>query len=245
MAERLDPDYETEIRDRIDRLDDDRVLTGSAWLASTVGPKSVFPPEQSHVVEDLLETEHASIRGSVGVFASKQYAEFTAHARDDIPALLDEIDRLRANAADELLPVWEAVYEPGNVSDYLIGYANSEAAAKGAAIAWLQSESDKDPARLEWVPEPAGDRHDVWFDLIENHDDGIHTGIGITVRRRLASSPSLAAGDKQPETEALCRCGHGKHRHVDPPGTPICMDCPGDEERSWRHPYTPASKGGA
>ncbi|MFE0088824.1 hypothetical protein [Streptomyces sp. NPDC059016] len=129
--------------------------------------------------------------------------------RDEVRA---EVPR---DAADELLPVWEAVYEPGNVSDYLIGYANSEAAAKGAAIAWLQSESDKDPARLEWVSEPAGDRHDVWFDLIENHDDGIHTGIGITVRRRLASSsPSPAAGDKQPETEDVLAAKADQFDHL-------------------------------
>ncbi|MFE3326822.1 hypothetical protein [Streptomyces sp. NPDC059176] len=64
--------------------------------------------------------------------------------------------------------------------------------------------------------------------------------------RRLASSPSPAAGDKQPETEALCRCGHGKERHApDVYGAGTCGDCPGDDERSWRHPYTPASKGGA
>jgi hypothetical protein len=99
MSERLDPMYEAEIRERIDRLDDDRVLGDSTWLASSVGPKSVLPPEQSHVVEDVLETKSAVIRGSVGVFASKQYAEFTAHARDDVPALLDEVNRLRADLA--------------------------------------------------------------------------------------------------------------------------------------------------
>ncbi|MET7713739.1 hypothetical protein [Streptomyces sp. NPDC005407] len=93
----------------------------------------------------------------------------------------------RAEVIEEVLPVWEAMYEPGNVSDYLIGYANGEAAAKGAAIAWLLSESDTDAARLEWVPQPTGDRHDQWFDLIENHDDGIHTGTGINVRRRVES----------------------------------------------------------
>lgn len=92
----LSPEHEAEIRERIDRLNDDRVLTGSTWLASSVGSKSVFPPEQSHVVEDVAETTHSVIRGSVGVFGNKQHAEFTAQAPDDIAALLDEIDRLRA-----------------------------------------------------------------------------------------------------------------------------------------------------
>jgi hypothetical protein len=75
------------------------------------------------------------------------------------------------------------MYEPGNVSDYLIGYANSEAAAKGAAEAWLRSEKDE-PGRLEWLPQNPVDGYDTEFELVEHHDDGIDTGPGITVRRR-------------------------------------------------------------
>jgi len=89
----------------------------------------------------------------------------------------------RAAIVAELLPVWEAMYEPGNVSDYLIGYANSEAAAKGAAEAWLRSEKDE-PGRLEWVPQTPLDGYDQESELIERHDDGIDTGPGITVRHR-------------------------------------------------------------
>ena len=89
---------------------------------------------------------------------------------------------------DEFLPAWEATYEPGNVSDYLIGYANSEAAAKGAAIAWVTSQTDKDPASLEWVEMPVGDQHDHWYDLIQNHDDGIPTDTGVNVRHRIAAT---------------------------------------------------------
>jgi hypothetical protein len=40
------------------------------------------------------------------------------------------------------LPRWEALYEPGNVSSYLIGYLNDEAPAKAAAEAWLRSWSE-------------------------------------------------------------------------------------------------------
>jgi hypothetical protein len=84
---------------------------------------------------------------------------------------------------DLVLPAWEAMYEPGNVSDYLIGYANSEAAAKGAAEAWLRSEKDE-PGRLEWLPQNPVDGYDTEFELVEHHDDGIDTGPGITVRHR-------------------------------------------------------------
>jgi hypothetical protein len=94
---------------------------------------------------------------------------------------------------DDLLPTWEASYEPGNVSDYLIGYTNSEAAAKGAAIAWVQSQSDKDPASLEWVEAPAGHRHDTEYELIEIVD-GTVVGIGVIVRHRRAQSET-ALGD--------------------------------------------------
>lgn len=56
-----------------------------------------------------------------------------------------------------------------------------------------------------------------------------------------AERPAVA---EQPDTqtrEALCRCGHGRDRHApDVYGTGTCADCPGDEERSWRHPFTPA-----
>lgn len=89
---------------------------------------------------------------------------------------------------DELLPAWEAVYEPGNVSDYLIGYANDEAPAKAAAEAWLRSQKDE-VGRLEWTPwgtataMPSG--YDHWFELSEHHGDGIPTGPGIVVRRRV------------------------------------------------------------
>ncbi|MFD9721068.1 hypothetical protein [Streptomyces sp. NPDC059076] len=93
---------------------------------------------------------------------------------------------------------WEAVYEPGNVSDYLIGYANSEAAAKGAAIAWVLSQSDKTADRLEWEPQNWSDRHDAWFDLFERHDDGAETGVGVTVRRRLRP---YTAADFAPEDD--------------------------------------------
>lgn len=94
------------------------------------------------------------------------------------------VDAPASQTLNLVLPAWEAVYEPGNVSDYLIGYANSEAAAKGAAEAWLRSQKD-DPGRLEWIQQTPRDGYDTESELIERHDDGIDTGPGITVRRRV------------------------------------------------------------
>ena len=95
-----------------------------------------------------------------------------------------------SRSLDTVLPAWEAMYEPGNVSDYLIGYANSEAAAKGAAVAWLRSQKDE-VGRLEWVPQNPLDGYDAEFEVIERHDDGVDTGPGIVVRHRV---PHPAAG---------------------------------------------------
>lgn len=101
----------------------------------------------------------------------------------------------RLHTFDDIAPAWEACYEPGNVSDYLIGYANSEAAAKGAAIAWLKSQSDKDPATLEWIDVPSGDRYAQWFNLIQNAEDGMALDIGINVRHRLAAARQTTGQD--------------------------------------------------
>lgn len=98
------------------------------------------------------------------------------------------------------IPDWEAVYEPGNVSDYLIGYTNTEAAAKAAAIAWVLSQTDKDASRLAWVPQTWSDEHDEWFDLIEVHDDGVDTAVGVTVRHRVRP---YTAADFAPSEETV------------------------------------------
>lgn len=84
------------------------------------------------------------------------------------------------------LPTWEAMYEPGNVSDYVIGYGNSEAAAKGAAEAWLRSERGDTPGRLEWVPNPvmAVREHDQYLELVEHHTELGECATGINVRHR-------------------------------------------------------------
>lgn len=116
---------------------------------------------------------------------------------EETAALLAYVRRLRTAAAAELLPAWEAMYEPGNVSDYLIGYANSEAAAKGAAEAWMRSQSEV-TGRLEWVLQNSIDGYDSEFELIQRHDDGVDTGPGIVVRRRVATpAPAVSGGEQQ------------------------------------------------
>lgn len=108
------------------------------------------------------------------------------------------VDAPRDRSLDAVIPDWEVVYEPGNVSDYLIGYANDEAAAKGAAEAWMRSQAEV-TGRLEWTEMGLrdGDEYDRWFDLVQRHDDGIDTGPGITVRRRRTPAPAavVVAGD--------------------------------------------------
>lgn len=105
------------------------------------------------------------------------------------------VDAPTDGSLDAVLPAWEAVYEPGNVSDYLIGYANSEAAAKGAAEAWMRSQKDE-IGSLEWVHEDrlATGGYDRWFELIEHRGEGGHTGPGIVVRRRI--DKALQPGDQ-------------------------------------------------
>ena len=103
---------------------------------------------------------------------------------------------MTTNPRTDILPAWEAMYEPGNVSDYLIGYANDQDAATGMAEAWLRSQAEV-AGRLEWVAEErlATGRYDRWCELIERHTDGVDTGPGIIVRRRMAD-------EAQPNTEA-------------------------------------------
>ncbi|MFF6866704.1 hypothetical protein [Streptomyces ardesiacus] len=129
------------------------------------------------------------------------------------------------HATDTLLPAWEAVYEPGNVSDYLIGYANDQDPATGMAEAWLRSQAEV-TGRLEWVDDEqmATGRYDRWFELIERHDDGVDTGPGIIVRRRVADEVPLSPFYEHPE------CGfhwHGRDG-MDIPmrdGQPVCPRC--------------------
>lgn len=100
--------------------------------------------------------------------------------------LADEIRELQpATRLFGALPAWEATYEPGNVSDYLIGYANDVAAAKGAAEAWFRSQSEM-PGELAWEEQPInlpGAGCDVWLECHRTDEDGV-TDTGMVIRHR-------------------------------------------------------------
>lgn len=132
------------------------------------------------------------------------HADLLAHQVRRDQGLLGIVPRLTAavlavlpapSARAAVLPLWEAVYEPGNVSDYLIGYANTEAAAKGAAEAWMRSQAEV-TGRLEWVADEqlTTGRYDRWYELIEHHDDGVPTGPGIIVRRLAGEAQQVGEG---------------------------------------------------
>lgn len=119
--------------------------------------------------------------------AVNRAAKYLRRAADDAQQPETQADD-RAAIIAEVLPAWEAVYEPGNVSDYLVGYANDEAPAKAAAEAWLRSQAEV-TGRLEWVPDERQSvgEYEQWFELVERHDDSIDTGPGLIVRRRMAT----------------------------------------------------------
>ncbi|MFI6513630.1 hypothetical protein ACIBCT_39005 [Streptosporangium sp. NPDC050855] len=88
-----------------------------------------------------------------------------------VPGLLDGLDI--PDHAGDIGPAWEAAYEPGNVSDYRIGYLATEDLAKAAAETWLRSQAS-DLGRLEW---------DQYGRLGAVDDDGFETDTGLLVRR--------------------------------------------------------------
>lgn len=106
-ADRLTPQREAEYREAVAALDADRTLSLGTWTASPISGRSVVPPEQSFVVEDVLHTESAVFRCSVAVFGDERHARFTALARTAVSELLAELaavraerDEARARAAD-------------------------------------------------------------------------------------------------------------------------------------------------
>jgi hypothetical protein len=99
---------------------------------------------------------------------------------------------------DRLTPAWEAVYEPGNVSDYLIGYTNDEAPAKAAAEAWFRSQYLDTVGQLDWIAQNSGADYDAWSDLVHTAPDGDESAPGITVRCRTAAPVPVSAPEAQP-----------------------------------------------
>jgi hypothetical protein len=147
----------------------------------------------SHTDQAAANREAAARAIQANRFPDSSWESQPESVRNDYRSVADAVLAVLPPPADraavlaEVLPDWEAVYEPGNVSDYLIGYANDQDAATGMAEAWMRSQAEV-TGRLEWVSEErmATGRYDRWFELIERHTDGIDTGPGIIVRRRLA-----------------------------------------------------------
>ncbi|MEU7416738.1 hypothetical protein [Streptomyces antibioticus] len=174
---------------------------------------------------DLAADEMASRGDEFGAEDEAALDLLRRMAAEEQPA--ETQDGSRDAIIADLLPAWEAVYEPGNVSDYLIGYANDQDAATGAAEAWMRSKAEV-TGRLEWEPwgtaTPLPDGYDAWFELVERHDDGIDTGPGIIVRHRI--EPVVG---EQPDTQETRHVGGNAE------------DCPACQERGFdmlSHPWT-------
>lgn len=88
-----------EIRTLVAKVQEDRLFPASRWVASPKDRKSVLPPAKSFVVEDVFASGGSTVRASVGVFSAETLAEFVAVAREAVPALLAEVDRLAAELA--------------------------------------------------------------------------------------------------------------------------------------------------
>lgn len=85
------------------------------------------------------------------------------------------------------LPRWEAIYEPGNVSSYLIGYLNDEGPAKAAAEDWLEAQTSDVLGELRWDFCLTSGEYDAWWQLAEICE-GVETDTGMLVRHHSGQS---------------------------------------------------------
>ena len=71
----------------------------------------------------------------------------------------------------------------------------------------------------------------------------LRKALDATICRVLGYRPAVArqADDTTSKVVAapMCRCGHHKKQHSGIGPGQQCDVCPGDDEQSWRHPYTP------
>ena len=190
--------------------------------------------------------------------SSQTYAEWQAMAAllrrmaaEEQPAETQDGDRVKA-IADAIGPVMllglqnaELFDEPGQerIRDWIKWI--SETVAALPAVMGPAETQDSLPAWLYQRFMPDG----VGWENLDADDRSYWEHHARAVRRAVARGGFMAAAARpaaveQPDTqtrEALCRCGHGRDRHApDVYGTGTCADCPSDEERSWRHPFTPA-----
>lgn len=173
--------YETDEDGTAEELARDTVSTGR-WNKTV---RLVFRAPDDHLTYAVRYQQGLTEQQECDLWFGK--SEIKAVEVEQRPVVVQQWKPINAPASSSLnlvLPAWEAMYEPGNVSDYLIGYANDEAAAKGAAEAWLRSEKDE-VGLLEWLPQNPVSGYDTEFELVEHHDDGVDTGPGIVIRRRV------------------------------------------------------------
>jgi hypothetical protein len=101
-----------------------------------------------------------------------------------------------AEAAEQPLPVWEAVYDSATFTPYLIGYCNDEIAARGAAEAWFRSRTEG-VTGLGWRPDPvlAGGEWEQWLTLSQIEAGGMLLATDIVVRQRPATPTTTTQED--------------------------------------------------
>jgi hypothetical protein len=198
MTTPLSPEREQQIRAELrDRRTEDLNLRG--LLAPDGQPRRV-PMELGASLVPAVEWLLAELATAMDNYhGESQHGRKLSQAVSEAHDVLDELQApvfglhdiaariiaWREQIRTDVVPLWEAVYEPGNVSDYLIGYANDEAPAKAAAASWFVSQQLDEVGRLVWADQGPGAGCSAWFDLIHVDPELGEVSTGITVRRRV------------------------------------------------------------
>jgi hypothetical protein len=197
----LSPEREAEIRERARRMIFDKVTYASVQYAEDYSALLAELDRVRLEFREAMDNYHGENQHSTKIGDAISEAH---DALDEMGApvfgLHDIAARIVASAEQvrqQLVPLWEAVYEPGNVSDYLIGYANDEAPAKAAAASWFVAQQLDEVGRLVWAAQPHGGDFTAWFDLIHVDPEMGEVSTGITVRRRVPAAVVPAGGEVQ------------------------------------------------
>ena len=158
--------------------------------------------------------------------------------------LVDADDPLRGIALELDVEHREALglslLDPGGEMDQ----ADDERAAAVAQLTEIRRVAVRMGTQYTYQ-EPDGDQYErgqfhtaqrLWETLLRMERQHPIPGLG-SLRAQLAVARQGAVTAPEPVVPP-CRCGHDRARH-DPDQ---CRVCPGDDERSWRHPYTATTK---